>query len=216
VLIGRTLFPGVLDRNATAAPLPSGHRLVIGQPAAISVPAGKEVATLAGGCFWAMQAEFESLRGVDSVVAGYAGGTVVHPTYEQVTSETTGHAETVQIIFDPKVVSYADLMRIYFTDINPTTLDSQGPDSGESYRSVVFYHNTKQRDIAEQTIREITAQRLYPAPIVTAVEPYRNFYAAEGYHQDYFAHNPNQPYCAFVVAHEVSRFRDMNRARLKS
>jgi peptide-methionine (S)-S-oxide reductase len=180
------------------------------------LPAGRQVATFAGGCFWAMQTEFKQLRGVDSVVAGYAGGNVPHPSYEVVCSGMTGHAETVQIIFDPKVITYTDLLRIFFTDIDPTTLNQQGNDSGTQYRSVIFYHDVAQRDAARKVIKEITAKKLYPDPIVTEVVPYKNFYAAEDYHQDYCTHNPGQPYCANVVASEVQRFVKMNRERLKT
>lgn len=192
------------------------HKLTMGEPAPLKAPAGREIATLAGGCFWAMQTEFESLKGVDKVVAGYAGGSVPNPSYEQVCSETTGHAETVQIVYNPAVISYADLLRIYFTDIDPTTLNRQGNDTGTSYRSMIFYHNAKQRETAEKIIQEITAKKIYHDPIVTEVTPYRSFYTAEAYHQDYYVHNPDEPYCANVVAHEVQRFRKMNRARLKS
>jgi len=163
-----------------------------------------------------MQTEFEQLRGVDTVVAGYAGGSVTRPSYEQVCTGATGHAETVQIIFDPKVISYTDLVRIFLTDIDPTTLNRQGNDGGTQYRSAIFYHSAAQRQTAEKVIASITKEKLYPDSIVTEVVPYRNFYAAEAYHQDYFAHNPNQPYCAAVVAPEVRRFQQMNRARLKS
>ncbi len=206
---------GISRAAGAQNPRPTGHKLVVAQPAPLSTPDGREVATLAGGCFWAMQTEFEQLRGVDKVVAGYAGGSVSRPSYEQVCTGATGHAETIQITYDPKVISYAELLRIFLTDIDPTTLNRQGNDTGTQYRSAIFYHNEAQRQAAEKAIAAITQEKLYRAPIVTEVVPYRNFYAAEGYHQDYFAHNPDQPYCAAVVAPEVRRFQQMNRTRLK-
>jgi peptide-methionine (S)-S-oxide reductase len=181
-----------------------------------AVPKGREIATLAGGCFWALQTEFEELKGVDRVVAGYAGGTTKRPSYEDVCKGRTGHAESIQIVFDPKVISYEELLHIFFTDIDPTTRNRQGNDFGLQYRSVVFCHNAKQQATAGRVIDQITASRLYALPIVTQVVPFSCFYAAEAYHQDYFAHNPNQPYCAQVVAAEVSRFRKMNRRLLKT
>lgn len=213
----RGAAPGAASASVTAGKDAARvHKLIVGTPTPLKAPPGREVATLAGGCFWAMQTEFERLKGVDKVVAGYAGGTVANPSYEQVCSESTGHAETIQITFDPAVLSYTDLLRIYFTDIDPTTLNRQGPDSGDNYRSAVFYHSARQRDAAEQVIREITARRLYKDPIVTEVVPYKSFYRAEDYHQDYYVHNPDQPYCREVVSHELSRFRQMNAARLKT
>jgi peptide-methionine (S)-S-oxide reductase len=201
--------------GAAGAQGATGHKLVVGEPAPLKTPAGREIATLAGGCFWALQTEFKMLRGVDTVVAGYAGGTVARPSYEQVCTGMTGHAETVQVTFNPRVISYADLLRIYFTDIDPTTLNRQGNDEGAQYRSAIFYHSAAQRDAAEKAIQQITKERIYRDPIVTEVAPYTNFYAAEPYHQDYCTHNPNQGYCAAVVAAEVSRFQRINGGRLK-
>jgi len=219
--VGATLMPALFGAPAPGASHAAGkavsaHKLVVGTPAPIKAPAGREIATLAGGCFWAMQTKYESLKGVDRVVAGYAGGSLANPSYEQVVSETTGHAETVQIVFDPRVLSYTDLLRIYFTDIDPTTLDRQGPDTGNSYRSAVFYHSAQQREAAEKVIREVTDRKVYHDPIVTEVVPYKNFYSAEAYHQDYYPSHTSEPYCAFVVAREVKRFHEMNQARLKS
>ena len=192
-----------------------GHKLVIGTPAAFKAPAGLEVATIAGGCFWAMQTEFQMLKGVEKVQAGYAGGDAVKPSYEQVCEGTTGHTETVQIIYDPKIISYQDLIHIFLTNIDPTTLNRQGNDSGTQYRSSIFYHSAAQRDAAEKVIRDITAAKTYRNPIVTEVTPYKNFYVAEQYHQDYCDKNPGQGYCVAVVAPEVSSFKAKNRARLK-
>jgi peptide-methionine (S)-S-oxide reductase len=175
----------------------------------------RDVATLSGGCFWAMQAMFTQLKGVDSVEAGYAGGHTPNPTYEQVCRENTGYAETIQISFDPRVISYRDLLTIFFSVHDPTTPDRQGDDVGSSYRSAIFYHDAKQEEIARQVIRRITDQRLWPNPIITQVVPYTSFYRAESYHQNYYAHNPDTEYCRYVVAPKVAKFRAHFLARLK-
>ena len=182
----------------------------------LTVPAGREAATFAGGCFWAMQAEFEKLKGVDSVTAGYAGGHTANPTYETVCTDTTGYAETVQIIYNPRVISYRDLVGIFLTAHDPTTPDRQGNDAGTQYRSAIFYHSQSQAATAKQVVAEMTRARVYSAPIVTQIVPYTGFYKAEDYHQDYFAQNPDEPYCRFTVAPEVARFQALNKARLKS
>ncbi len=181
----------------------------------LTAPAGREMATFAGGCFWAMQAEFERLKGVEKIDAGYAGGHGANPTYETVCSDTTGYAEAVQVVYDPKVVSYKQLMQIFLKAHNPTTLDRQGNDTGNSYRSAIFYHSKQQKAEALQAIAGTNASHFWSAPIVTQVVPYTGFHEAEGYHQNYFAHNPNQPYCAGTVAPEVARFESLNRGRLK-
>jgi peptide-methionine (S)-S-oxide reductase len=174
-----------------------------------------ETATLAAGCFWCVEAVFDDLKGVEDVVSGYSGGHTDHPTYQQVCSETTGHAEVVQIRFDPEDLSFADLLRVYFTVHDPTTLNRQGNDIGSSYRSAIFYHSEQQRQTAEEVIAEITAEGLYPNAIVTEVTPFDKFWPAEDYHQEYFANNPNQPYCASVVAPKVAKFRRKFVAMLK-
>lgn len=174
-----------------------------------------ETATLAAGCFWCVEAIFDDLKGVEDVVSGYSGGHTEDPTYQQVCSETTGHAEAVQIKFDPLVLSFADLLRIYFTVHDPTQLNRQGNDIGTSYRSAIFYHSDEQRRIAEEVIAEITAEAIYDRPIVTEVTPFDKFWPAEGYHQEYFANNPTQPYCAAVVAPKVAKFRQKFLSRLK-
>jgi peptide-methionine (S)-S-oxide reductase len=174
-----------------------------------------ERATLAGGCFWCIEAVFDMLKGVDSVVSGYSGGHVANPTYKQVCSETTGHAEAVQITFDPEILSYQDLLNIFFSVHDPTTLNRQGNDVGTSYRSAIFYHSPEQKATAEQVIAEITAQKLWSNPIVTEVKAFDKFYPAEDYHQEYFANNPIQPYCMIVVAPKVSKFRKKFIDRLK-
>lgn len=178
-------------------------------------PVGRAYAVLAGGCFWAMQEEFQKLKGVDKVVAGYAGGSVPNPSYERVCTGVTGHAESVEITFDPKVISYTDLLRIYFTDIDPTTLNRQGPDDGTQYRSAIFYRDAAQRNTAIGVVKEITEEKIYGAPIVTQVKPFTKFYPAENYHQKYCEHNSDNSYCANVVTEEVDRFVKMNKARLK-
>jgi len=174
-----------------------------------------EVATLAAGCFWCVDTLFRELRGVKSVVSGYAGGTRANPTYEQVCTGATGHAEVIQITFDPSVISYRDLLDVFFTVHDPTTLNRQGGDVGTQYRSAIFAHTPEQRRIAEQTIAEITAQKLWDDPIVTQVVDATEFYPAEGYHQDYYTNNPNQGYCRMVIAPKVAKFRSKHLARLQ-
>lgn len=174
-----------------------------------------EKATLAAGCFWCVEAVFDALRGVSDVVSGYSGGHTENPTYQQVCSETTGHAEVVQITFDPAEISFADILRIFFAVHDPTTLNRQGNDIGTSYRSAIFYHSDEQKAVAEQIIKEITATAIYDDPIVTEVTAFAKFWPAENYHQEYFANNPNQPYCAAVVAPKVAKFRKVFFDRLK-
>lgn len=156
-----------------------------------------EKATLGGGCFWCIEAVFERFEGVKSAVSGYAGGTVPDPTYKQVCSGETGHAEVVQVEFDPKKISYAQILEIFWAAHDPTSLNRQGADVGTQYRSVIMYHNEEQKKTAEESIK--AAQAHYKQPIVTQVVPLKHFYPAEDYHQDYFAHHPNQPYCAVVI-----------------
>jgi peptide-methionine (S)-S-oxide reductase len=167
----------------------------------------REVATLAGGCFWCLEAVFDDLRGVESVVSGYAGGRVPDPTYQQVCAGATGHAEVVQVTFDPRAVSFRELLEVFFTIHDPTTPNRQGADVGTQYRSAVFYHTPEQKEVTEQVIRELEEARVWGAPIVTEVAPLEKFYPAEDYHQEYFRRNPAQPYCQVVVAPKVSKFR---------
>ena len=176
----------------------------------------RESATLAGGCFWCLEAVYKELRGVRSVVSGYAGGDVPRPTYQQVCEGTTGHAEVVQITFDPRQVSFRELLEVFFTIHDPTTLNRQGADVGSQYRSAVFYHSPAQRETAEQTIAELTAAHVWDAPIVTEVTPLTEFYPAEDYHQDYFEKNPFQPYCRAVVAPKVAKLRKHFLEKLKA
>ncbi len=165
----------------------------------------QEVATFGGGCFWCLEAVFEETRGVLDVVSGYAGGEVKNPTYEQVCSGTTGHAEVVQITFDPRVISYEALLKIFWLIHDPTTLNRQGNDVGTQYRSVIFYHDEQQKEQAEASIKEFSSK--FTKPIVTEVKPLEIFYKAEAYHQDYFKNNPNQGYCMFVVSPKVAHFK---------
>ena len=182
----------------------------------MSTEQSRELATLAGGCFWCLEAVFKDLRGVRSVVSGYAGGDVPRPTYQQVCEGTTGHAEVVQITFDPREVSFRELLEVFFTVHDPTTLNRQGADVGTQYRSAIFYHTPAQREAAEQVIAEMTEARVWDAPIVTEVAPLTEFYAAEDYHQNYFENNPAQPYCRAVVAPKVAKFRKHFLEKLKA
>jgi peptide-methionine (S)-S-oxide reductase len=176
---------------------------------------GTEVATLAGGCFWCLEAVYEQLKGVESVVSGYAGGHVPNPTYRQVTSGRTGHAEVVQVTYDPDVVSYRDLLGVFFTIHDPTTLNRQGADVGTQYRSAIFYHDEEQKEIAEDVIREMEGAGVWDDPIVTQVEPLDAFYRAEDYHQEYYRNNPYQPYCQVVIRPKVAKFRQTYMDRLE-
>jgi peptide-methionine (S)-S-oxide reductase len=173
-----------------------------------------EIATLAGGCFWCLEAVFVELRGVEKVVSGYSGGRMDNPTYQQVCSETTGHAEVVQVHFDPSVIAYSDLLDVFFTIHDPTTLNRQGNDVGESYRSAIFYHDQAQLEAAKKAIEQFSS--VYDNPIVTQLEPLTKFYSAEAYHQDYFARNPSQPYCMAIVAPKVSKARKYFTDKLKA
>ena len=176
---------------------------------------GYRLATLAGGCFWCLEAVYNELRGVESVVSGYAGGHDPDPTYEAVCSETTGHAEVVQIAFDPDMVSFRELLEVFFTIHDPTTLNRQGNDVGTQYRSAVYYHDEEQRLVAEEVIEEMTVAGLWDDPIVTEVTALDTFYEAEEYHQQYFEKNPFQPYCFVVVRPKVSKFRKKFISKLK-
>jgi peptide-methionine (S)-S-oxide reductase len=182
----------------------------------MSTEQNNEVATLAGGCFWCLEAVFKDLRGVRGVVSGYAGGHTSNPTYYQVCDGTTGHAEVVQVTFDPREVRFRELLEVFFTIHDPTTLNRQGADVGTQYRSAIFYHTPQQRETAEAVIAEITSARIWDSPIVTEVTPFTKFYPAEDYHQDYFEKNPYQPYCRAVVAPKVAKFRKLFLEKLKA
>ena len=174
-----------------------------------------ELATLGGGCFWCTEAVFAQLQGVAHVEAGYSGGATANPTYRDVCSGATGHAEVAQITFDPKVISYREVLEVFFATHDPTTLNRQGADMGAQYRSVIFYHDDAQKQIAAQVIQELDAAKIWDAPIVTAVEPLKTFYRAEDYHQEYFANNPDQPYCQVVISPKVAKFRKKFADKLK-
>ena len=175
----------------------------------------KEAATLGGGCFWCLEAVFTELRGVEKVESGYSGGMMTNPTYQQVCSGTTGHAEVVRVTFDPQVISFKEILEVFFTIHDPTTLNRQGADAGTQYRSAVFYHKPEQKTIAEQVIKEISAAGIWDTPIVTEVAPFKAFYPAEDYHQEYYKNNSAQPYCQVVIAPKVAKFRKQYLAKLK-
>ena len=179
-------------------------------------PGSREVTTLAGGCFWCLEAVYDLLKGVEDVTSGYAGGTKENPTYEHVCSGMTGHAEVVQITFDPSVIAFKDLLDVFFTIHDPTTLNQQGYDVGTQYRSAIFYHSPEQKVTAEQTIKELTDAKLWRDPIVTQIEPLTVFYPAEDYHQEYFENNPNQQYCRAIVAPKVAKARSHFIQKLKA
>ena len=175
-----------------------------------------ELATLGGGCFWCVEAVYNQLIGVESAISGYMGGHVQNPSYEQVCTKTTGHAEVVNVTFDNDVISFQDVLNIFFTIHDPTTLNRQGNDRGPQYRSGIWYHSEEQRRIAEDTIKRIDAEGLYRNKIVTEVTPASTFWVAEDYHQDYFANNPTQGYCSYVIAPKVAKFRKQYFERLKN
>ena len=176
----------------------------------------REITTLGGGCFWCLEAVYDQLKGIEDVVSGYTGGRVSHPSYELVCTGTTGHAEVVQVTFDPDVASFRDILQVFFTIHDPTTLNRQGADVGTQYRSAIFYHSLEQKATAEAVIAEINAAQLWDNPIVTEVTPLEVFFPAEDYHQEYFVHNPNQGYCRVVIAPKVAKFRKQYLEQLKS
>jgi peptide-methionine (S)-S-oxide reductase len=175
----------------------------------------REVATLGGGCFWCTETVFTALKGVEKVESGYSGGEVANPTYEQVSTGTTGHAEVVQITFDPDVISFKELLEILFLAHDPTTPNRQGPDVGTQYRSVIFYHGDQQKATAEQVIMELTEEKIWDAPIVTRIEPFKAFYKAEDYHKDYFKRHPEQAYCRLVIAPKITKLQRLYMSKLK-
>jgi len=176
----------------------------------------RELATLGGGCFWCHEAVFGELHGVDRVVSGYSGGRVPNPSYSEICTGTTGHAEVVQVTFDPQIISFRELLEVFFTIHDPTTLNRQGADVGTQYRSVIFYHTPEQAKIAQEVITELEAAKIWDAHIVTEVTPFNAFYIAEKDHQEYFKHNPDQPYCRVVIEPKVAKFRKQFLAKLKS
>jgi peptide-methionine (S)-S-oxide reductase len=176
---------------------------------------GHEIATLAGGCFWCLEAVFEQVRGVEKVISGYANGSTPAPTYEQVCGGDSGHAEVVQVAFDPAVISYGDLLEIFFAIHDPTTLNRQGADVGTQYRSAILTHDETQSQVARQKIEELNARNIWDRPIVTHVEPLQHFYSGENYHQGYFRAHPQQPYCQTVISPKVAKFRSQFSSRLR-
>lgn len=174
------------------------------------------VATLAGGCFWCLEAVFLELRGVERIGSGYSGGQVPNPSYQQVCAGTTGHAEVVQITFDPTAISFRELLEVFFTIHDPTTPDRQGYDVGPQYRSAIFYHDPAQKTVAEEVIAELENEGIWKSPIITELEPFTEFYPAEEYHQQYFMKNSNQPYCQLIIEPKVAKVRERYMARLKS
>ena len=174
-----------------------------------------EVATLAGGCFWCIEAVFREINGVENVVSGYTGGTTVNPTYQRVCAGGTGHAEAVQVSFNPSKISYREILEIFFSIHDPTTLNRQGADVGTQYRSAIFYHGEEQKNFAEAVRKELDKAKLWEKPIVTQIVPLDKFYAAEDYHQEYFSRNPEQAYCQMVISPKVNKFRQQWTKRLK-
>ena len=175
-----------------------------------------QLATLAGGCFWCLEADFEQLKGMKKVVPGNSGGQVPNPSYEAVCTGTTGHAEVTQVTFDPDVISFRDLLGVFFSIHDPTTPNRQGGDVGTQYRSAIFYHDDEQRRDAEDLIRELEAEHVFDDSIVTRIEPLKAFYAAEEYHREYYRRNPNQPYCRAVIAPKVAKLRSKYLEKLKA
>lgn len=174
-----------------------------------------EYATLGGGCFWCIEAIFEELKGVESAISGYSGGNVKNPSYREVTSGKTGHAEVIQIKYDPDQISYKQILEVFFHLHDPTTLNRQGADVGTQYRSVIFYQNEQQAKIAKEVFDQIDNSDLWKDPLVTEIKPLEEFYVAEDYHQDYFDNNPNQPYCAFVIGPKLNKLKDLFKEKLK-
>ena len=175
----------------------------------------KAVATFGSGCFWCTEAVFERLEGVSKVESGYSGGHVDRPTYEQVTTGTTGHAEVTQLTYNPDVISYKELLEVFWKTHDPTTLNRQGNDVGPQYRSVIFYHDNEQKELAERYKKELDEAGVFDNPIVTEISPYEKFYKAENYHQDYYANNPYQPYCSFVITPKIEKFEKVFKDKLK-
>jgi peptide-methionine (S)-S-oxide reductase len=174
-----------------------------------------EIATLAGGCFWCLEAVYDELKGVVDVVSGYSGGQAVNPSYEALCTGETGHAETVQVTFDPQVITFRELLEVFFTIHDPTTLNRRGADVGTQYRSAIFYHNPEQKATAEQVIHELELGKIWGKPVVTELVPFSVFYPAEAYHQEYFKRNPYQGYCTAVIAPKLAKFRNKYLEKLK-
>ncbi len=209
------VLEGIKAMSAAQTPRPGASEKPSEQSA--SEPQKKlETATFGAGCFWCTEAVFQRLKGVQSVVSGYSGGHVKNPTYKQVSSGTTGHAEAVQITFDPGQISYAELLKVFWKTHDPTTMNWQGPDVGTQYRSVIFYHSDEQQKLAEKCKRELDQSKAFRAPIVTQIVPFQEFFPAENYHQDYYELNSRQPYCAMIIRPKVEKLERVFRDKLKS
>lgn len=201
IIISLCLFTGKLQDSKT--------------PGSMTIQQNYEIATLGSGCFWCSEAVFEGLKGVISVESGYSGGFVKNPSYREVCNGTTGHAEVVQIRFDPFLISYKQILEVFFNSHDPTTPNQQGADVGTQYRSVIFYHNQYQKGLAEQIIQELSQSTVFNKPIVTQITAFTAFYKAEDYHQGYFANNPNASYCTYVIRPKIEKFREDYREKLK-
>jgi peptide-methionine (S)-S-oxide reductase len=206
VILPALLFTVSCQKSSAAEPLREPF----------TVEKGKELAIVAGGCFWCTEAVFKELRGVEKVESGYIGGTLDNPTYEQVTSGTTNHAEAIRIVYDPKVISYKELLEVFFVIHDPTTLNRQGADRGTQYRSAVFYQSPEQKKIAEQVMKDFSDKKVYQDPLVTSLEAASKFYVAEEYHQNYFERNPDKAYCRIVIQPKVLKFRKEFLSKLKN
>ena len=211
-LMATILVAGCMERAAkeTAAPKPSAKKSEPMPPVD-----GVETATFGSGCFWCTEAVFQNLKGVQTVTSGYSGGSVKNPTYEQICTKTTGHAEVIQITFDPAAVSYKDLLEVFWHTHDPTTRDRQGGDVGPQYRSVVFYHNDKQKDLATKAKAALDEAKVFPAPIVTEIEPISAFYPAEDYHQNYYEAHSGQPYCRNVIGPKLEKLHKVFQDKLR-
>jgi len=188
---------------------------IIAQNKVKDMSSNKETATFGSGCFWCTEAVFQRLKGVEDVKSGYSGGDVENPTYQQVCNGNTGHAEVIQITYDPSVISFEELLEVFWKTHDPTTLNRQGNDVGTQYRSVIFYHTSQQKELAELYKKKLDAAKVYNNPIVTEIYPFRKFYPAENYHQDYYDNNSNQPYCSFVITPKLEKFEKVFKDKLK-
>lgn len=204
----KTMMKETVDASTSLSTAPAS-------PGTTATESGLDTATFGEGCFWCTETFFQQLKGVKKVESGYSGGHVANPTYEQVCTGTTGHAEVSNIIYNPSVISFDQLLEAFWESHDPTTLNRQGNDIGPQYRSVIFYHNDMQKEKAEQYKQKLNASGAFSRPIVTAIEPFENFYPAENYHQDYYKNNPNQPYCQIVIRPKLEKFRKVFKDELK-
>jgi peptide-methionine (S)-S-oxide reductase len=204
----------MLVSSLSVAQVALKHNATTGKNASATNEA-TDTATFAAGCFWCVEAQFKELKGVEKVISGFTGGTVPNPTYKEVCTGTTGHAEACNIIYDPAVISYDELLAAFFTAHDPTQLNKQGNDAGTQYRSAIFYHNAAQKKLAVFYIDKLNEAQAYPNPIVTQVKPYTVFYKAKDYHQDYYSKNGNAPYCQFVIKPKLEKFRKVFKGKLK-